>query len=234
MERTNPVNGSDIIRWILIPAAFSLLVTLVRLIGELLHWSEKWFSTATPGIMPSGISWLIGITWLPLPFGVYFALKIAATGDKPKRMRRPVRAAVLGLIIMLGGLYFLVPNLSIESPTNFIFVLLVMTAAAAVQWLGWPALFKTLLAYGLAARVPVVIIMFFAMLGNWGTHYDYAGMSSQIQMSLWPKFFWLAFFPQLIFWVGFTVVIGSVTGSLVTTIVYYRRRAVQTVSEGRA
>ena len=230
MERTNPVNGSDIIRWILIPAAFSLLVTLVRLIGELLHWSEKWFSMTTTGIMPSGASWVVDISWLALPFGIYFALKIAAIGDTPPRMRRAVRASVLGVIIMVGGLYFLIPNLSIESPTNFIFVLLVMAAAAAVQWLGWPALFKTLLAYGLTARVPVVIIMFFAMLGNWGTHYDYAGMPAQFQMSLWPKFFWLAFFPQLIFWVGFTVVMGSLAGSVATAIVYYRRRAVQTVS----
>ena len=59
----------------------------------------------------------------------------------------------------------------------------------------------------------MVLVMFFAMWGNWGTHYDYVGMPPQFQMSLWPKFFWLAFFPQLIFWVGFTIVMGSLTGS---------------------
>ncbi len=38
--------------------------------------------------------------------------------------------------------------------------------------LAWPALGRTLLASGLAARIPVASPMFVAMLGNWGTHYD--------------------------------------------------------------
>jgi len=44
--------------------------------------------------------------------------------------------------------------------------------AAAIQYPAWPSLFKTLLAYAYAARIPVVVLMFFAMKGNWGTHYD--------------------------------------------------------------
>ena len=39
---------------------------------------------------------------------------------------------------------------------------------------GWPALGRVLVAYGLAARIPVIIVMLVAMLGNWGTHYDAA------------------------------------------------------------
>jgi hypothetical protein len=70
------------------------------------------------------------------------------------------------------------------------------------------------LAYGLAARIPVVIVMFFAMRPDWGTHYDFVGMPEQFQMPLWPRFFWLAFFPQLVFWVAFTILMGSLTGSI--------------------
>jgi hypothetical protein len=69
-------------------------------------------------------------------------------------------------------------------------------------------------AYGLAARIPVVVVMFLAMLGNWGTHYDYVGMPAPFQMPFWPGFFWLAFFPQLIFWVSFTIVLGVLSGSI--------------------
>src|SRR5262245_60615924 len=36
----------------------------------------------------------------------------------------------------------------------------------------WKNLLKTLFAYGLAARIPVIIIMALATFGNWGTHYD--------------------------------------------------------------
>ena len=56
--------------------------------------------------------------------------------------------------------------------------------------------------------------MLLAMRGNWGTHYDYVGVPFALQLSFWPRFFWLAFFPQLVFWVGFTILIGTLAGSL--------------------
>ena len=87
----------------------------------------------------------------------------------------------------------------------------VMVVAAGLQWLGWPVLFKTLLAYGFASRIPVVIVTFFAMMGRWGTHYDYA---DRLQMPFWPKFLWMGFFPQLILWVAFTILVGSVAGTM--------------------
>jgi hypothetical protein len=43
--------------------------------------------------------------------------------------------------------------------------LLVIVAAAALQFPAWLALFKVLLAYGYAARIPVAIVMFFAIRG---------------------------------------------------------------------
>jgi len=32
-------------------------------------------------------------------------------------------------------------------------------------------------------------------------------------MELLPRFIWLALIPQLVFWVGFTILIASLTGS---------------------
>jgi hypothetical protein len=37
---------------------------------------------------------------------------------------------------------------------------------AYLQYLAWPVLCKTLIAYALGARVPVVVIMFFALRGH--------------------------------------------------------------------
>ena len=48
----------------------------------------------------------------------------------------------------------------------------VAIVGVAIGILAWPALGRTLLAYGLAARIPVALLMLVAMLGNWGTHYD--------------------------------------------------------------
>jgi hypothetical protein len=87
----------------------------------------------------------------------------------------------------------------------------------------WPSLARVLLVYGLLSRIPVVVVMFLAMAGDWGTHYDYVGMPAPFQMPFWPRFLWLAFFPQLVFWVGFTIVLGTLAGTLALALVGRRR-----------
>jgi hypothetical protein len=88
----------------------------------------------------------------------------------------------------------------------------VAIASAYLQWLAWPALCKALIAYGLGARIPVVVIMFFALRGHWGTHYDRP--SGPFRWSFWPTFLWFGLFEELIYWVSFTVTLGSLAGSL--------------------
>jgi hypothetical protein len=199
-------------RLILVPALISLGVTLLRLTGELLRWSEAWFSTATQGVTPSGWSWLIGITWLPIPFGAYFAWKLWAGGRGPNHspFRTLTWALAAAAVVVLGSSY----RPPLPFPEVLLFIWGSMIPAGLLAYRGWPALGQTLLAYGLAARIPVAAIMFLAMQGNWGTHYDYVGMPPEFQMGLWRGFFWLAFFPQLLFWVLFTLVLGTLAGSL--------------------
>ena len=60
------------LRIVAVPLLISIALTLLRLAGELGHWSVAWFSPATGGILPSGWSWVVGITWLPALFGPYF------------------------------------------------------------------------------------------------------------------------------------------------------------------
>lgn len=201
------------VRLVAIPALLSLAITALRLAGEMLHWSDRWFSTATGGFVPgSSTSWLVGITWLPIPLGAYFALRLTKMGKYPPHgAPRATLLALLGVAFLIGS-QFLIPRIGF--PRVLIFIWLYMVLAALLQYPAWPALFKTLLYYGAAARIPVVVVMFLAMLNNWGTHYDYVGMPPQFSMSLLPRFLWLAFFPQLIFWVGFTILAGSLTGSV--------------------
>lgn len=204
-------------RLVAIPALISVGISLLRLAGELRHWPEQWFSRATGGIVPGSTTWIVGITWLPLPFGAWFAWRLLRAGEGPPRAAHALGHAVFGLVLVLGGLR-LVWRLPIAFPRILIAIWLVMVVAALLQWPTWPRLFKTLLAYALLARVPVVIIMLLAMRGRWGTHYDYVGTPAQFQLPFWPGFFWLAFFPQLVFWVGFTILLGSLAGSMVAVI----------------
>jgi hypothetical protein len=50
-------------------------------------------------------------------------------------------------------------------------------------------------------------------------------------MGFWRGFFWLAFFPQLVFWVGFTILIGSLSGSIAAAFVH--RPASPSTTKGR-
>jgi hypothetical protein len=76
----------------------------------------------------------------------------------------------------------------------------------------WKNLLKTLFAYGLAARIPVIAIMAFAIFGNWGTHYD-AFPPDMADMSPMMKFLFGGVVAQLLFWVCiWTVGTGMIAG----------------------
>ncbi len=210
-------------RLILTPAVITLAVTILRLVGELQHWTKPWFSTAAGG---GGA--VIGIVWLAFIFGPYFALKLAGAGEGPTSVGKAIGFAVLGLIVVfIGG--FVAFALRVVFPGKMAVGLLVMVVGAALQFNPWSALAKTLVAYGYAARIPVAIVMFYAIKGNWGTHYD-APPPGFPEMSFWPKYLQIALLPQLIFWVVFTVVIGALFGAIVTAIAHPGKRATQTAS----
>jgi hypothetical protein len=221
MSNSNEGLGSNPLRLILVPGVITLAVTLLRLTGELRHWSEKWFSSETGGVIPHGASWVIGITWLAAIFGIYFALKLARGAHGPRSLARAAIFAGLGVVIFLAFEPVVVRIhvlFNVDFPQILIFTWFFWILAGVLQYFGWPELFKVLLVYAYAARIPVAIVMFFAMLGQWGTHYDYVGTPLQSSMSLIPRFFWLAFFPQLVGWVGFTITLGAVAGILALAI----------------
>jgi hypothetical protein len=208
---------------ILIPGVITLAVTLLRLIGELQHWSPILFKRDA-----GGFGSLIGITWLAPVFGIYFALKLSKSGAGPERVGRAILHGLLGIVaIVLLGILAII--LRVGYYGQMVTFCVVFAVAAAIQYPAWPSLFKTLLAYAYAARIPVVILMFFAMRGNWGTHYDAVTPESPAAMhSLGPEYFWLAFLPQMIAWVGFTIWSGSLFGSIAAAIVHRRKPVGQT------
>jgi len=82
----------------------------------------------------------------------------------------------------------------------------------------WKNLAKTLFAYGLAARIPVIIIMGLAIFGEWGTHYD-AFPPQFASLSLGMKFLLGGVVTQLVVWVGFwTVAVGTLVGVVASKI----------------
>jgi len=202
MERF--ISRISIARLLLISILFTLAVTLLRLIGELRGWPSPWFDKT------SGI---VGITWiLPPALGFFFAWKLWHDGQRIVRVGRAFLLGLLGFALnqLVEATVFQFGNLSMY--TDLLILWAVAIFSAYLQYLAWPALCKTLIAYGLGARIPVVIIMFFALRGHWGTHYDRP--SGPFHWSFWPTFLWFGFFEELIYWVSFTATFGSLAGSL--------------------
>lgn len=204
----SPNSRTSIFRLIFIPSVITLGVTLLRLVGELQNWPSVLFNRGAGG----GFA-LVGITWLAFVFGVYFALKLAGTEDDQPGAGRIVGFALLGLVILFAGL-FLGFGIKAKFPGKIVIGLVLIIAGALTPFLGWKALAKVLLAYGYAARIPVVILMYFAMRGNWGTHYDAISPGFPENVDFWTKYVQLAVIPQMFMWIGFTTVMGSLLGGI--------------------
>ncbi len=82
---------------ILVPAILSLLVSLVRLTGELMQGSELFFNRAAGG--PGA---LIGITWLVPIFGFYFGWSLVGRGFASVSPWRTVGVSLIGLVILVA------------------------------------------------------------------------------------------------------------------------------------
>ncbi len=210
---------------ILVPALFTLAVTILRLVGELQHWSPRFFNSSAGG---GGA--LIGISWLPIFFGPYFALELAGRGDVPASTGKSIAFPILGLAVLILGGFVSFKGAQAQIPSRVIMGFVVMAVGGALCFPGWSALSKTLLAYGLAARIPVAILMIFALGGNWGTHYDALPPGYNGPTDLWPKWVMTGLIPQMLLWVPFTIVVGSVFGAIVRVIARRGKPAVQTAS----
>jgi hypothetical protein len=193
---------------ILVPAVISLGVTVLRLVGELNHGSPALFNASAGG---GGA--LVGIFWLIPIFGVYFSVKLIKSGHGTTSAGKAIGLAILSIVLVMG--LFVVTTLVTKNQN----VQLLVSAVASFVgiWVllkGWPELSKTLVAYAFAARIPVAILMFFAIMGNWGTHYDVPPSPDFPEMGWVAKWFWIGLIPQLTVWIWTTAALGSIFGAI--------------------
>jgi hypothetical protein len=207
MSQDNPVS---IGRLVLVSGLITLGVTVLRLVGELQHWSKVWFNPE-----PGGGFAPIGIVWLPIVFGIYFALKLAGAGLGPTSLGKAFGYTALGLLLMVAGGYLFAT--SEFRGVKFAAGMVLVAASALVPISGWPSLGKTLLGYAYAARIPVVIIMYFAIRDSWGTHYDGAPPNFP-EMGFFSKFLLIGVVPQLVAWIAFTMIVGMLFGSITASV----------------
>lgn len=221
MAQSAPSSNPSITRLILVPSIITLAITITRLVGELQHWSSVLFNSSAGG---GGA--IVGIVWLPFIFGPYFAVKLVRSNQGPGSLGKTIGLALLGIgVVVGGGIVGFAPQ--VKFPGKEWVGLVLMIIGGLLAWPGWPALFKTLLAYGYAARIPVAIVMFFAIRGNWGTHYDGPPPGYPANVPFWTKYLQIAIAPQLIFWIAFTVLIGSLFGGIAAALARRGKPATQ-------
>lgn len=218
-DRTEPVRAGDgvsTLNLVLVPALVTLGVTALRLTGELLDWSPRLFSKE-----PGGPGSLVGIVWLVPVFGAWFGHRLVRRGRPPARPWAAVGHAVAALALVPAAVA-LTRALGIQAPWMIVVFAAASIAAMIVACMGWRDLGRVLFAYGMAARAPVALLMLVAMLNNWGTHYE-KGPPGLPEMGVFTLWFWIGLVPQLTFWVGFTMSVGGIFGSLAAAIALRRR-----------
>lgn len=224
MPETTSSARSNTMQLILVPSLITLAITVLRLVGELQGWPSLLFNKGAGG----GFA-IIGISWLPIIFGPYFALKLAGAGEGPSSNGKVIGFAVLGFVLMvLGGIVANVHALPL--PVRMLIGVVIMAVGGLLPLFAWPSLFKTLLAYGFAARIPVAIIMYFALSGNWDTHYSALPPNYPGPTDLWPKYVVIGLVPQLIIWPAFTTIVGSLFGGIAAAIARRNKPAMQAAS----
>ena len=199
-----------------VPALITLGVTLLRLFGELQGWSPILF-----GRKAGGGGAIVGIIWLVPIFGVYFALKLLRLGAGPTTPRRALVHALYGVALLVaGGLLMLLvwPPIEVQVITFAAVALGVVLA----QLRGWPAFGQVLLLYAVAARLPVAIIMLFAIFGSWGTHYDAFPPGFPLT-DLWARWLWGGLGAQFTVWIANTVLLGALCGSIAAALALRRQ-----------
>ena len=217
-------NRVSVTHLILVPSIITLAVTILRLVGELNHWSNFWFNReAGGGFAPIGIGWLAPV------FGIYFAFKLARRGEGTSSAGRVILSCVVAILLIVVAA-FLTSKFISPQPDNAasIAVLLVATVAAIlIMSRPWPSLFRTLIVYGYAARIPVAIVMLFAIRGNWGTHYDVKPSPDFPDMSWFMKWLLIGAAPQLILWILITVTSGLLFGGIAIAIFHREKQSAQ-------
>jgi hypothetical protein len=194
-------------RLVLWPAGITLVVTVLRLTGELAQWTPVLFNRAVGG----GAA-LIGIIWLVPIFGYYFGRRLAALELRPLSLGRALAADVLALAVLAAflGVGFSLP---VASPLQFLAIGAGSWIAILIASRGWSALVSALVRYGLLARIPVALVVLLGILGDWKTHYDKPPPGLPVMGTLGR---WIAtgLIPQLTLWMAVTVVVGSLFGAL--------------------
>lgn len=204
-----------ILSLVLVPALLTLVITVVRVVGELQGWNPALF-----GSDAGGGAALVGITWLVLVFGAWFGFRLRRGGATVALGRAAIVYAI-ALAVMVGGFLGLTASGLVTMPTEeqpgqlegLEYALGLMALAAVVALVAWPRLTLTLLVYGYLARLPVVAVTWLDLSQGWDTHYG--ALPPAVVVRDDSERLMALLMPQLTLWpLVFTPIVGGLCGCL--------------------
>jgi len=214
-------DSAGVFRMILFPSLITLAVTVLRLIGELKHWPRTLFNPE-----PGGGGAIFGISWLAFVFAVYFAARVHKSQQPLEKAGKAIGITLLSLAFCIAGVFLMFRAIQSASLIAWAPSMAVVCGGLYLMRFAWPSYWAVMMAYALAARIPVIAVMYFAIKGNWGTHYDAAGPIFTAA-GWWTEFVHTGLLPQLFLWVPYTVVLCGLFG-VITAAAVRRRTAAAT------
>ncbi len=204
--------SSSVLSLVLVPAVVTLALSVVRLFGEIGQWNPLLFGKPEAG----GDKALLGISWLIFLFGLWFGMRLQKAGLGPTSRGKALGISLVAVGIVAGGMPALqaaglmwFPDAEHPGePRGLGLMLGLMAAGCVVSALAWGRAALTLLAYGVLARLPVVLITWIALgRPEWNTHYTkippfFTNVAEADRMSF-------LMMPQITFWPALTVLAGT-------------------------
>lgn len=202
---------------VLVPVFLTLALTILRLVGELNGWNPTLFGKPEAG----GDKALLGISWLIFVFGLWFGFRLQRGGAGPQSKKQALFVSLLAVGVLVGGMFGLMASglMSIPDeqnpgePRGMGYMTALVAAASVVSFLAWGRAALVLLLYGIFARIPVVIVTVLALgKEDWNTHYTkIPTFFTNVQEADKATFLLM---PQLMFWPGLTIVMGTAMACL--------------------
>ena len=156
-------DSAGVFRMILFPSLITLAVTVLRLIGELKHWPRTLFNPE-----PGGGGAIFGISWLAFVFAVYFAARVHKSQQPLEKAGKAIGITLLSLAFCIAGVFLMFRAIQSASLIAWAPSMAVVCGGLYLMRFAWPSYWAVMMAYALAARIPVIAVMYFAIKGNWG------------------------------------------------------------------
>lgn len=191
---------------ILVAALITLVITGLRLLGEIEDWDATYFSRE-----PGGKGALIGISWLPILFGCWFGRRLVKGGRGPRSVRKAMVLPLCGFLLVPAA-FGICSLLKLPPTTTFYAFSGAAWVGALLAMTAWPSLFSVNLTYGVLARAPVVVVTWLAVAKGWDVHYVKLA-SQELTITGNERAFMLSL-AQVGFWVPYTIMVGGFFGGL--------------------